>query len=124
MKKNILMIITVGAFLCSYGKSEINLNYNSIYKITSLECDNCDELLDEYEEFLEDYMKLAKKAVDAQTSDPSAAMAALQEATGLMTKAQSINTKLEEMKGEFSSSQMKRFTDIAMKFATSASSMY
>lgn len=130
MKKNILIIITVGAFLCSYGKSEISLNYNPIYKITSSECDNCDELLDEYEAFIDDYIVMLKEATDlskdpsAMANDPMKAMKLMEDAQKLAEEATSASEKLAEAADDFTSDQAARYAELVNKLASAAQSMY
>ena len=67
-----------------------------------------DKLLDEYESYMNQTIKLVKKA---QNGD----MSAMTEYASLLEKAQSLQEKLEDFKGEMTSAQAARLTKIAAK---------
>ncbi len=75
--------------------------------------DNWDSVLDSYEEFVDNYIRLFKKA---QAGD----MSAMGEYATYMEKAQNLSDKLSSAKGSLSPSQVARYTKIMNKMATAA----
>ncbi len=73
--------------------------------------DDWDSALDSYEEFVDNYIRLFKKA---QAGD----MSAMGEYTTYMEKAEALGDKLSSAKGSMSSSQVARYTKILNKMAT------
>lgn len=69
-----------------------------------------DEVLDEYEDYVDKYISLYKKAMKGDAS-------ALSEYPGLMKKAESFSTKLQKAGNDLSAAQMSRYTKITMKMA-------
>ena len=69
-----------------------------------------DSTLDSYEEYVDKYVALVKKAA----KDDLSAMA---EYPSMLNKAQEFSNKLEKAKGEMSSSQMSRYMKITSKMA-------
>ena len=72
-----------------------------------------DDLLDEYESFVDDYISYAKKA---QNGD----ITAMADAASLLNKANSINSKLSKMKSKMTNSQAAKLAKIAAKMAKAA----
>lgn len=70
--------------------------------------DDIDKLLDEYEKYVDQYIKVYKKA---QKGDSSA----MTEYVKLAEKAQKLADKLENAEDEMSVAQMKRYTKITEK---------
>lgn len=66
------------------------------------------EALDEYEELVNQYIKLYKKAMEGD-------MSAMSEYAGMLEKAQSLFSKLENAQGEMTASQLARLNKIQMK---------
>ena len=78
---------------------------------TSSSSNDFDEVLDSYEEYVDKYVSYMKKA---QNGD----MSALAEYPALMEKAQELNKKIENSKGEMTTAQITRYTQITSKMAT------
>lgn len=72
-----------------------------------------DEVLDEYEEYIDNYVKLMKKAKNGD-------MSALTECADLMENAESLGNKLDNAKGSMSSAQLQRYMKLHGKLATAA----
>ena len=70
---------------------------------------NWDELLDSYEEFVDEYISLMKKAQDGD-------MDAISEYTTYMQKAQKLGEKFSKAQGNMSTEQWARYTQILNKF--------
>ena len=70
--------------------------------------DNIDKLLDEYEKYVDQYIKVYKKAQNGDLS-------ALTEYVKLAEKAQKLSDKLEKAEDEMSVAQMKRYAKITEK---------
>ena len=79
---------------------------------TSAASENWDEVLDEYEDFCNKTVQLAKKA---QSGD----MSVMTEYASLAEQAQELNEKLENAKDELSAAQVARLNKIASKMASS-----
>lgn len=75
-----------------------------------------DDVLDEYEEYVDDYIAIMKKAAKGD-------MDAIGESADLMEKAQSLGTKLENAKSSMNGSQINRMLKIQQKMASAAASM-
>lgn len=75
-----------------------------------------DGLLQNYEQYVDKYIALAKKAVKGD-------MSALSEYPALLEKAQELDEKLKNAEGEMSVSQWKRYGKISMKMLKAAGEM-
>lgn len=75
-----------------------------------------DSILDSYEEYVDKYISLAKKAANGDAS-------AMSEYAELAEEAQELSSKLSNAKGELSSSQLSRYTKITQKMASAAQQM-
>lgn len=75
-----------------------------------------DSILDEYEEFVDDYIATLKKAASGD-------MDAIQESSSLMEKAESLSNRLENAKADLTSAQQSRFLKIQNKMVNAAKSM-
>lgn len=67
-----------------------------------------DSVLDEYEDYVNQYIKLYKKAMEGD-------MSAMSEYAGMLEKAQSLFSKLENAQGEMTAAQISRMNSIQMK---------
>ena len=76
-----------------------------------------DEYLKSYEEYVDQYIKLMKKAKDGDVS-------AMTEYAEYMEKATNLSEKMEKAESEMSSAQMAKFLKIQAKLTQAASSMY
>lgn len=74
---------------------------------------NWDDVLDEYESFVDKYIKLLKKA---QTGD----MSAMTEYAECLEKAESLQSKLENAKSDLTSAQVSRLNKIISKLSKAA----
>lgn len=72
------------------------------------ENNNLDELLDKYEEYYDSYISLMEKAKNGD-------MSAVVEYGKYLKKAQELSNKLEQAKGDLTTSQLARFQKIQMK---------
>ena len=77
---------------------------------------NWDSVLDDYEEYFDQYVKLLKKAKNGDVS-------ALTEYAKMLEKAQSIGNKLERAKGDLTANQSARFLKIQQKLLNAASDL-
>lgn len=75
-----------------------------------------DSILDDYEEYFDQYVKLFKKAQNGDIN-------ALTEYTKMLEKAQSIGSKLEQAKGDLTPAQSARFLKIQQKLLNAASAL-
>ena len=80
---------------------------NSSFDETS-EDNNLDELLDKYEEYYDTYISLMKKAKNGD-------MSAVVEYGKYLKKSQELSKKIEQAKGDLTTSQLARFQKIQMK---------
>ena len=78
---------------------------------------NIDEYLKSYEEYVDQYIKLMKKAKDGD-------MSAMTEYAEYMEKATDLSEKMEKAESEMSSAQMAKFLKIQAKLTQAASNMY
>lgn len=76
-----------------------------------------DELLDQYEEYVDEYVKLYKKVANGD-------MTALTKATELAEEMAELSEKVSEASAELTTAQAKRLADIAQKYADAANSLY
>lgn len=82
-------------------------DYDSSFDETS-EDNNLDELLDKYEEYYDTYNSLMKKAKNGD-------MSAVVEYGKYLKKSQELSKKIEQAKGDLTTSQLARFQKIQMK---------
>ena len=73
-------------------------------------------MLKSYEQYVDKYISLAKKAAKGD-------MSALSEYPGLMQKAEELSTKIDGAKGEMSASQLSRYMKINNKMLKAAQEM-
>lgn len=83
---------------------------------TSSSDNNWDSILDSYEEFVDEYIKLLKKAKDGDTSVVS-------KYTECLEKAESFQSKLENAKADLTTEQVRRLNKINSKLANAALSV-
>lgn len=72
-----------------------------------------DTLLDSYEQYVKQYIKFAKTADNGDAS-------AIAEYAKLATSISNLADKMDKAKGQLSTKQLKRYTDITMKMSTAA----
>lgn len=103
---------------CEESKSSSSSSKSSSSSSSSSSSDNSssssdedwDVILDEYEEYVDDYVALYKKAMNGD-------MDALSEYAEVLKDAQDLSNKLSKAKGSMSSSQVARYTKITNKMA-------
>ena len=84
---------------------------------TSKSNNDIDAYLKSYEEYVDQYIKLMKKAKDGD-------MSAMTEYAEYMEKATDLSEKMEKAESEMSSAQMAKFLKIQAKLTQAASNMY
>ena len=72
--------------------------------------ENWDRVLDDYESYVDSYLKTYKKAMNGDAS-------AMNEYVDLLEKAESFSRKLEKADNDLTPAQMKRYEKITMKMA-------
>ena len=137
MKKQIISIAAMVALLCSCGQNEsrssvAETSYGTAEEVeaeepetivetveveeevkdepSSAQSNNWDALLDEYEDYMNQAVKMAKKA---QSGD----MSAITEYTSLLEKAESLQKKLESAEKDMTPAQAARLSKIATKLS-------
>lgn len=78
---------------------------------------NWDKLLDEYEQYVDNYIKFMKKAKSGDIS-------AIAEYATMLEKTERLSDELEKEQGEMTSAQLKRYTKISQKLTNAALEMY
>ena len=78
---------------------------------------NWDKLLDEYEQYVDSYIKLVKKATSGD-------MSVITEYASMLENAERLSDEIEKDQGEMSSAQLKRYTKITQKLTNAALEMY
>lgn len=97
----------------SSNDSDSNSSDDSNAAISSSEWD---DVLNDYDEYVDDYIKVMKKAANGD-------MDAIGESADLMQKAQSLGDKLENAKSSMNGKQINRFLKIQQKLANAAANM-
>lgn len=96
--------------------SSSNSSYDDSETSSSSGSFDWDELLDSYEQYVDDYIVLLKKAKNGDLS-------AISEYASVLQDANELNSKIERAKSDLSSSQMERYNKISMKLAKAAQQM-
>ncbi|MCC8089658.1 MAG: hypothetical protein LIO79_10460 [Rikenellaceae bacterium] len=71
-----------------------------------------DKVLDDYEKYIDQYIRLYKKAVNGDVS-------AMSEYVSMLEKAESLGDKLDKAKGNMTTAQLNRYTQISAKLLNS-----
>lgn len=93
--------------------SESSSTKSDVSESNTLGSEDWDKALDDYEAYVDSYIKLLKKA---QAGD----MSAMTEYLTCLEKAEAFGKKFDNAKGSMSTKQIKRYTDITMKITTAA----
>lgn len=93
--------------------SNISSDTDSETDVSSVSSNNWDSTLDDYEKYIDKYIKLYKKAKNGDTS-------ALTEYPALLEKAQSLSNKLGNAQGNLKPKQASRFLKLQQKLANAA----
>lgn len=83
---------------------------------SSSDSEDFDAVLESYEEYVDQYISLMKKAANGD-------MSALAEYQSFMQKAQELGEKMEKAKGDLSASQLAKYQKINMKMLEAAQNM-
>ena len=113
--KQFILSGAVFALLC-YGVST-NVNATPLMTcptVMAAASTDWNKLLDEYEQYVDQYIKTYKKAMNGD-------MTAMVEYAKLLKKAQNLSDKIEKAKGEISDSQLQRYIKIAKKLSKALS---
>lgn len=97
--------------------SSSGISSTSSSSISSKGSEDWDALLKSYENYIDQYIKLMKKAKGGD-------MSAMTEYAEMMEKAVDLQEKMENAGDEFSATQMAKFTKLQAKLATAAAEMY
>ena len=97
----------------TFDDSSSDDSYDDSYIGSSSESSDWDELLDSYEQYVDDYISLLKKAKSGDVS-------ALSEYASVFDDANELSDKLQNAKSEMSASQLSRYNKITMKMAKAA----
>lgn len=95
------------------GKLKSDVKTQTTFSTSDSGGSNWDKILDDYEEFVNKYIKLAKKA---QNGD----MSAITEYAKILEKAQSLSEKLEKAKSDLTVKQANRYAKISLKMLEAA----
>ena len=85
-------------------------SYDDSYIGSGIESSDWDGLLDSFEQYVDDYISLLKKAKNGDVS-------ALAEYASVLEDANELSDKLQNAKSEMSASQLSRYNKITMKMA-------
>ena len=105
MKKVVLTVAMMAFLMGGIGTTASAMEVASLVKVENVAGDNWDKLLDEYEKYVDQYIKTYKKAMQGD-------MTALGEYVKLAEKAQKLAEKLEEAEDEMTPAQLKRYAKI------------
>lgn len=95
------------------GKIKSDVKTQTTFSTSDSGGSDWDKILDDYEEFVNKYIKLAKKA---QNGD----MSAITEYAKILEKAQSLSEKLEKAKSDLTVKQANRYAKISLKMLEAA----
>ena len=95
-----------------YSDNSANDSKSSTSEVTS-DSEDWDKALDEYEKYIDSYIKILKKV---KAND----MSAISEYPTYVEKAESFSKKFDNAKGTMSAKQIKRYTELTMKITTAA----
>jgi DNA-binding ferritin-like protein len=110
MKKVVLTVAMMAFLMGGISTTVSAMEVASSVKVENVAGDNWDKLLDEYEKYVDQYIKTYKKAMQGD-------MTALGEYVKLAEKAQKLAEKLENAEDEMTPAQMKRYIKITEKMA-------
>lgn len=116
MRASIVLTVFIFSVVLSFscGKSRVNNNKSEIKQKTELIADDWDKVLDSFEEYTDQYIKLMKKALEGD-------MSVVTEYGSMMEKATELSEKLESAESRLSDDQLNRFTKIQTKLLNAIS---
>ena len=104
-----MMTAAVMAFLMGgFCTTALSMETPTIAKTEIVTGDDWDKVLNEYEKYVDQYIKTYKKAMKGD-------MSAMGDYVKLAEKAQELSDKLDKAKGEMTDAQMKRYLKITKK---------
>lgn len=112
MKKLIVSSALVSLLFCGMAPQAQAANVESA-EIEVVAANKWDKILDEYEKFVDQYIKLYKKAMAGD-------MSALSEYTKILEKAEKLSEQLAEAEDEMTPAQLNRYMKIVNKMAKAA----
>ena len=127
MKKITLVVLAFSAILlvtsCGSKETKESADTATTTSLTGTETtaetvssENWDDVLNSYEEYIDQYIKLMKKA---NTGD----MSAVSEYPAMMDKANELGEKLQNASTTLTTEQMSRFTELQTKLTNAATEM-
>ena len=108
MKKFFISAAVLALFLCGFSANATVKTVAPVSSETVLTADDWDKVLDEYEKYVNQYIKTYKKAMNGD-------MSAMADYAKLLEKAQKLSAKLEKAKGQMTDAQLKRYMKITQK---------
>lgn len=108
------IVVTADSSDLDFGSSSSDVNESSSSSASS--STDWDEVLDEYDAYITEYIAVVEKASNED-------MSALADCASLLSQAQSLGNKLENAQGEMSSSQVARYTRISARLADAAAKL-
>ena len=108
MKKIIITSAFAMLLFGGFAANGVAATSYSTSVVTATASSDWDKLLDDYEKYVDLYIKSYKKAMAGD-------MSAMMEYSKMMEKAQSISDKLDKVSGDLSAAQMKRYLKITQK---------
>ena len=115
---NFSLLFAAAILLSSCGGKNSTSDKNDGSETTEISSESSstedwDELLSSYEEYVDEYVSLAKKAAEGDNS-------AISEYPALLEKAKELGDKLKNAESDMSSSQLEKYKEITEKMAEAA----
>ena len=108
MKKTIITAAVMAFLIGGFCTTVSAMETKSSARTEIVAGDDWDKVLNEYEKYVDQYIKTYKKAMKGD-------MSAMSEYVKLAEKAQELSEKIDKAKGEMSDAQMKRYLKITKK---------
>ena len=108
MKKTIITAAVIAFLIGGFCNTVSAMETKTSARMEIVAGDDWDKVLNEYENYVDQYIKTYKKAMKGD-------MSALSEYVKLAEKAQELSEKIDKAKGEMTDAQMKRYLKITKK---------
>ena len=108
MKKTVITGAILALFCCSIAPQANAIEVSAVSTEIMAESNEWDDLLDDYESYVDQYVKVYKKAMAGD-------MTAMSEYVKLAEKAQQLSKKIEASKGKMTNAQLQRYLKITKK---------
>ncbi len=107
MRPSIVFLLFIFTILLSFscGEKRVKGDKSQMKQQSEVIADDWDKILDLYEEYTDQYIKLMKKALEGD-------IAVITEYGSMMEKATELSEKLESAESKLSTEQLNRFTKI------------